>query len=164
MFQVVLFRPEIPPNTGSVMRLCANVGTPLHLIEPLGFDLDDAKLRRAGMDYRDRAVVQVHSDLEQWRTSTQPGRIYALAGEAELGYTEVDFREDDAFLFGPESVGLTPATLDSAWITERLRIPMQPGVRSLNLSNAVSVVLYEAWRQFGFVGAIQPAPAPRQDG
>jgi tRNA (cytidine/uridine-2'-O-)-methyltransferase len=164
MFQVVLFRPEIPQNTGSVMRLCANVGTPLHLIEPLGFDLDDAKLRRAGMDYRDRAVVHVHPDLEHWWALGQPGRVYALAGKAETAYTEVDFREDDAFLFGPESVGLPPETLDAPWITERLRIPMQPDVRSLNLANAVSVVVYEAWRQLDFAGSVGPAAPKQQSG
>ena len=157
MFQVVLFRPEIPPNTGSIMRLCANVGAALHLIEPLGFDLDDAKLRRAGMDYRDRAVVHVHSDLETWRAAARPGRVYALSGQATTVYTEVLFGPDDAFLFGPESVGLPPGVLGSSWLTGRLRIPMQPEVRSLNLSNAVSVVLYEAWRQAGFAGSSEPA-------
>jgi tRNA (cytidine/uridine-2'-O-)-methyltransferase len=162
MFQVVLFRPEIPPNTGSVMRLCANVGAALHLIEPLGFDLDDAKLRRAGMDYRDRAVIHVHRDLEEWRATTGSARVFALSGKARTAYTDVGFEPGDAFLFGPESIGLPEEVLDSFWLTDQLRIPMQMGVRSLNLSNAVSVVLYEAWRQRDFAGSVQPGPVSGQ--
>lgn len=156
MFQVVLFRPEIPPNTGSIMRLCVNVGASLHLIEPLGFDLDDAKLRRAGMDYRDRAVIHVHRDLEEWRGTAGPVRVFALSGKARTAYADIGFLPGDAFLFGPESVGLPEDVLDSSWLADRLRIPMQVGVRSLNLSNAVSVVLYEAWRQRGFAGSVPP--------
>lgn len=150
MFDIVLFHPEIPPNTGNCMRLAANTGCRLHLIEPLGFTLDDTNLRRAGMDYRDRAVVQVHSDLDAWRTSAGPARVFALAGSGTTRYSDVRFERGDSLLFGPESVGLPDEVLEAAWITDVLHIPMQPGVRSLNLANAVSVVIYEAWRQHGF--------------
>lgn len=132
------------------MRLAANTGCRLHLIEPLGFALDDTNLRRAGMDYRDRAVVQVHSDLDAWRTSAGSGRVFALAGSGTTRYSDVLFERGDSLLFGPESVGLPDEVLKAAWITDVLHIPMQPGVRSLNLANAVSVVIYEAWRQHGF--------------
>jgi tRNA (cytidine/uridine-2'-O-)-methyltransferase len=150
MFDIVLFRPEIPPNTGNCMRLAANTGCRLHLIEPLGFALDDAKLRRAGMDYRDRAVVQVHADLNVWRTSANPSRVFALSGSGKARYSDIRFERGDSLLFGPESVGLPGEVLAAPWVTEVLCIPMQTGVRSLNLANAVSVVIYEAWRQHGF--------------
>lgn len=150
MFDIVLFRPEIPPNTGNCMRLAANTGCHLHLIEPLGFTLDDAKLRRAGMDYRDRAVVRVHHDLGAWRTSAEPVRIYALSSSGTTRYTDVGFEPGDTFLFGPESTGLPAEVLQAAWVSDVLNIPMQTGVRSLNLANAVSIVIYEAWRQHGF--------------
>ena len=150
MFDIVLFHPEIPPNTGNCMRLAANTGCRLHLIEPLGFTLEDAKLRRAGMDYRDRAVVHVHPDLESWRASVQPVRVFALSGSGPTRYSDVGFARGDSLLFGPESVGLPSEALDRPWISDVLHIPMQAGVRSLNLANAVSVVIYEAWRQHGF--------------
>ena len=150
MFDIVLFNPEIPQNTGNCMRLAANTGCRLHLIEPLGFALDDAKLRRAGMDYRDRAVVHVHPDLESWRASVVPARVFALSGSGPTRYSDVGFERGDTFLFGPESVGLPPEVLGGPWISDVLHIPMQRGVRSLNLANAVSVVIYEAWRQHGF--------------
>ncbi len=153
MFDVVLFRPEIPPNTGNAMRLCANTGCALHLIEPLGFDLDDAKLRRAGMDYRDKATIRVHPDLDDWRDATTPPRVFALAKAGTTRFTDVDYRPGDALLFGPESVGLPDAVLAAPWITATLHIPMRPGVRSLNLSNSVAVVVFEAWRQNGHQGA-----------
>lgn len=153
MFDIVFFRPEIPPNTGNAMRLAAVTGCRLHLIEPLGFDMDDAKLRRAGMDYRDKAVVTVHPSLEQWRESTAPDRVFALTVDGATAYTDVAFRPGDAFLFGPESVGLPAEVKTLPWLEGRLRLPMVPGVRSLNLSNSASVVVYEAWRQNAFRGA-----------
>lgn len=153
MFHVVLLNPEIPPNTGNAMRLCANTGCRLHLIEPLGFDLDDAKLRRAGMDYRDKAVIQTHSDLAAWRLSVNPGRVYALAKSGQTRFTDIEFQPGDSFLFGRESVGLPTEVLGLPWLSDVLHIPMQPDVRSLNLSNSVAVVIFEAWRQHGFEGS-----------
>lgn len=152
MFDIVFYNPEIPPNTGNAMRLAAVTGCRLHLIEPLGFDMDDARLRRAGMDYRDRAVVQVHPDLEAWREEVKPGRVFALTVDGDRRYSDVEFRLGDAFLFGPESVGLPDEVQREPWITNRLRIPMIPDVRSLNLSNAAAIVVYEAWRRLGFTG------------
>ena len=152
MINVVLIHPEIPPNTGNAMRLAANTGASLHLIEPLGFTLDDAKLRRAGMDYRDRATITVHPDVATWRAG-HSGRIFALAKSGDTRYDAVSYRPGDALLFGREAVGLDPQVISAPWVDEVLTIPMQPGVRSLNLSNSVAVVTYEAWRQFGFVGA-----------
>ncbi len=152
MFEIVLFQPEIPPNTGNAMRLAANTGCRLHLIEPLGFSLDDAKLRRAGMDYRDKAVVSVHRDVDSWRAGVDPPRVFALAKSGDTDYTDVRYRPGDALLFGPESVGLPAEILAAAWIEAVLTIPMRPGVRSLNLSNSVALVTFEAWRQVGFAG------------
>ena len=153
MFDVVFFTPEIPPNTGNAMRLAAVTGSRLHLIEPLGFDMDDAKLRRAGMDYRDKAVVAIHPDLDTWRSTAQPERVFALTVDGERLYTEENFEAGDTFLFGPESVGLPEDVKIMPWVTQRLRLPMVPGVRSLNLSNSAAVVVYEAWRQLGFPGS-----------
>ncbi len=168
MFHVVLYRPEIPPNTGNAMRLSANTGCDLHLVEPLGFELTDARLRRAGMDYRDRARVHVHPSLDAWREHVAPGRVFALAVGGRTRYTEVGFRPGDAFLFGPESVGLPDPVLAAPWLDDVLSLPMLPDVRSLNLSNAVAIVVYEAWRQQGFPGAAvepgtrrPPPPPPR---
>lgn len=152
MFDIVFYRPEIPPNTGNAMRLAAVTGCRLHLIEPLGFAMDDARLRRAGMDYRDKASVSVHADLDAWRAETAPSRVFAFTVDAETIYSEVEYQEGDAFVFGPESVGLPDEVQDLAWLTRRLRLPMVPGVRSLNLSNAAAVVVFEAWRQLGFGG------------
>lgn len=149
---VVLVHPEIPPNTGNAMRLAANTGASLHLIEPLGFTLDDARLRRAGMDYRERATVTVHPDLETWQKQHR-GRVFALAKSGTAPYHEVRYRPGDALLFGRESVGLGEALLNAEWLDGVLTIPMRPGVRSLNLSNSVAVVAYEAWRQQGFPGS-----------
>lgn len=153
MFDIVFYTPEIPPNTGNAMRLAAVTGSRLHLIEPLGFDMEDAKLRRAGMDYRDRAAVEVHADLDAWRAQVEPGRVFALTVDADRRYTDVEYMAGDAFIFGPESVGLPDRVQQTNWITERLRIPMVPDVRSINLSNAAAIVVYEAWRQIGFRGA-----------
>jgi tRNA (cytidine/uridine-2'-O-)-methyltransferase len=150
LFDIVLYHPEIPPNTGNCMRLAAITGSRLHLIEPLGFALDDTKLRRAGMDYRDRAVVHVHPDVEAWRSIAGNSRVFALSGSGSTRYSDVDFEQGDSFLFGPESVGLPVEIVRAGWITDVLRIPMQAGVRSLNLANAASIMIYEAWRQHGF--------------
>jgi len=125
----------------------------LHLIEPLGFEMDDAKLRRAGMDYRDKAVVTVHPSLDGWRERTRPSRVFALTVDADTLHADVAFRPGDAFLFGPESVGLPDEVKALAWLEGRLRLPMVAGVRSLNLSNSAAVVVYEAWRQQGFSGS-----------
>ena len=154
MFDIVFYKPEIPPNTGNAMRLAAVTGCRLHLIEPLGFDMDDAKLRRAGMDYRDKASVAVHADLDAWRAETNPSRVFAFTVDADALYTDVHYREGDTLLFGPESVGLPDDVQAIAWITKRLRLPMVDDVRSINLSNSAAVVVYEAWRQLGFGGAI----------
>ena len=153
MFDLVFYQPEIPPNTGNAMRLCAVTGCRLHLIEPLGFEMDDAKLRRAGMDYRDKAAVNVHADLESWRSAQQPKRVYALTVDGEERYTDVAYEAGDVFLFGPESVGLPDDVQGLEWIEARLRLPMVPDVRSVNLSNSAAIVVYEAWRQLGFKGA-----------
>ncbi len=133
------------------MRLAANVGCRLHLIEPLGFTLDDQKLRRAGMDYRDRAVVVVHKDLSAWLEAAQPSRVFALSNKGEKRFTDVEYENDDSLLLGPESVGLPDEVLRATFVTEVIHIPMQPGVRSLNLANAAAIAIYEAWRQHSFV-------------
>ncbi len=156
MFSIVFYHPEIPPNTGNAMRLAAVSGCQLHLIEPLGFEMDDARLRRAGMDYRDKATVQVHSDLETWRSQAKPGRVFAFTVDAEVLYTDVSYSRGDSLLFGPESVGLPDVVKDGPWITQRLRIPMVPDVRSINLSNSAAIAVYEAWRQLGFALSESP--------
>lgn len=153
MFDIVFYTPEIPPNTGNAMRLAAVTGCRLHLIAPLGFEMDDARLRRAGMDYRDRAVVAVHDGIESWRRAMQPERVFAFTVDGEKLYTEERYREGDVFLFGPESVGLPEDVREQPWVTRRLRLPMVPGVRSINLSNSAAIVVYEAWRQLGFPGS-----------
>jgi tRNA (cytidine/uridine-2'-O-)-methyltransferase len=152
MLHVVLYQPEIPPNTGNVIRLCANTGARLHLIRPLGFDLDHAKLRRAGLDYHEFAKIAVHDDLDAFIAAAQPSRLFALSTRASTLYTNVQFAENDAVIFGPETRGLPQALLDSLPPEQCLRLPMRPDNRSLNLSNAVAVVAYEAWRQMGFCG------------
>lgn len=153
MLDIVFYRPEIPPNTGNAMRLAAVTGCHLHLIRPLGFEMDDARLRRAGLDYRDRAVVAVHDDLDGWRESSVPGRVFAFTVDGEIRYDEVGYREGDAFVFGPESDGLPASVKDRPWVDRVVRIPMVSGVRSINLSNAAAIVVYEAWRQLGFRGS-----------
>jgi len=154
MVDVLLFQPEIPPNTGNVMRLCANTGARLHLIEPLGFTLDDAKLRRAGLDYGDWSDVVVHATIEAALNTLKPTRVWAFTTKAARNYTDIRFSSGDAFLFGPETRGLPADVLAGFSADARLRIPMRPDSRSLNLSNAVSVAVYEAWRQLGFAGAV----------
>lgn len=156
MFEIAFLWPEIPPNTGNAMRLAAVTGARLHLIKPLGFDLTDAKLRRAGMDYRDKATVRVHPDLESCLASLPARRVFAFTVEAECSYHEVDYRPGDVFLFGPESVGLPAEAKAHPRVTRLLRIPMLAGVRSLNLANSAAIAVYEAWRQNGFRGAAPP--------
>lgn len=153
MFHIVLYEPEIPPNTGNIIRLCANTGARLHLIHPLGFVLDDARLRRAGLDYREFASIKEHGSFEAFLEAVRPARWFALTTQGRRSYAEVRFEPGDAFVFGPETRGLPASLLDFLPEPRRLCIPMQPQSRSLNLSNAVSVVLYEAWRQSGFAGA-----------
>ncbi len=150
MFHVILYQPEIPPNTGNVIRLCANAGAALHLIEPLGFNFDDRHLRRAGLDYHDLAQVQRHPSLESCLHVLPKARLFACSTRGRTGYADVRYQAGDALLFGPETRGLPDDIIDSVPVAQRLTIPMRPGNRSLNLSNAVSVILYEAWRQQGF--------------
>ena len=152
MIHVVLYQPEIPPNTGNVIRLCANSGARLHLIRPLGFELDHAKLRRAGLDYHEFADVDVHDTLDAFIATVQPQRLFALSTRGTTLYTKAAFAENDAVLFGPETRGLPQAVLDGLPTEQQLRLPMRPHNRSLNLSNAIAVVVYEAWRQMGFAG------------
>jgi len=152
MFSVILYEPEIPPNTGNIIRLCANTGTDLHLIEPLGFELDEKRLRRAGLDYREFVSVQTHASLDACLASLGMPRVFALSTRNSLRYDEATFRKGDALLFGPETRGLPLAVLDALPPEQRLRLPMREGNRSLNLSNSAAVVVYEAWRQLGFEG------------
>ena len=150
MFEVILYRPEIPPNTGNIIRLCANTGSRLHLIEPLGFNLEQRELRRAGLDYADLAVVRVHRTLPECLAELNGARIHAIETGATRPYSAARFQRGDALLFGPETRGL-PAELLATLAPENiLSIPMRPGNRSLNLSNAVALVVYEAWRQQDF--------------
>ncbi|MGE8407062.1 MAG: tRNA (uridine(34)/cytosine(34)/5-carboxymethylaminomethyluridine(34)-2'-O)-methyltransferase TrmL [Pseudomonas sp.] len=150
MFHVILFQPEIPPNTGNIIRLCANSGCDLHLIEPLGFELDDKRLRRAGLDYHEYAPVKRHANLAACLESLGQPRLFAFTTKGSQPFHEVAFAPGDAFLFGPESRGLPAEVLDALTSEQRLRLPMRPGCRSLNLSNTVAVAVYEAWRQQGF--------------
>ena len=154
MFHVVLYQPEIPPNTGNVIRLCANTGCRLHLIKPLGFELDDRRMRRAGLDYREWAELQVYDSLAEFTAATQPPRIFALTTRGVTRHTQPRYAAGDAFLFGPETRGLPQSVLEEYPAEQWLRLPMQPHSRSLNLSNAVAVTVFEAWRQLDFSGAI----------
>jgi tRNA (cytidine/uridine-2'-O-)-methyltransferase len=157
MFDVLLFQPEIPPNTGNAIRLCANTGARLHLIRPLGFEIDDKQLRRAGLDYHEYAQMRVHDSLDAalvaiTTANGAPPRLFALSTRNAVRYDTVTFAPGDAFLFGPETRGLPAEVLDQVPDGQRLRLPMRPDNRSLNLSNAVAVVVFEAWRQHGFDG------------
>ena len=154
MFSIVLYQPEIPPNTGAIMRLAANTGCRLHLIEPLGFEMSDARLRRAGMDYRDKAVTKVHGNLSDWLEATRPPRVIAFSPHGSRWHSDLDYQPGDALLFGPESVGLPPEVLSAPWVDHTVRIPMLPDVRSLNLANSAAIAVYEAWRQQHHRGAI----------
>jgi tRNA (cytidine/uridine-2'-O-)-methyltransferase len=153
MLHVILFRPEIPPNTGNVIRLCANTGAALHLIRPLGFELDDARLRRAGLDYHEYARLTVHDDLASCLATLDAPRVFAFTTRGHTAHVDARFADGDALLFGCETAGLPADVLDALPPAQRLRLPMRPDSRSLNLSNTVAVAVYEAWRQLDFVGA-----------
>lgn len=154
MFHVVLYQPEIPPNTGNVIRLCANSGVALHLIRPLGFELEDSKLRRAGLDYHELATVREYDNLAAFYKAVAPARVFAFTTRGTTSYTDVAYRPGDAFVFGPETRGLPEAVLATLAPERRLRLPMKEGSRSLNLSNTVAIAVYEAWRQQGFIGGV----------
>jgi tRNA (cytidine/uridine-2'-O-)-methyltransferase len=153
MFHIVLFQPEIPPNTGNIIRLCANTGCQLHLIHPLGFELDDKKLRRAGLDYDEFAQVKNYDNLQQFLSTIDNSRVFACSTKGTHAHSEPNFKSGDAFIFGPETRGLPEDYLNTLPKTHVLRIPMLPNSRSMNLSNSVSVVVYEAWRQLDYSGA-----------
>jgi len=153
MLDVVLYRPEIPPNAGNAIRLAANTGARLHLVEPLGFALEDRQLRRAGLDYHEMANVRVHRDWPACRAALADRRLFAVSTRGSVSYAETRYAAGDAFVFGAETSGLPQALLEEFAPARRLRLPMRPGNRSLNLSNAVAVVVFEAWRQLGFRGA-----------
>ena len=152
MFDIVLYQPEIPPNTGNIIRLAANTGATLHLVEPLGFRLEDRELRRAGLDYHEYAGLVLHKDWEAACAYLQGKRMFAFSTHAQRRYSDVEFRAGDALLFGPETRGLPPELLQTFAPEQRLKLPLRPDNRSLNLSNAVAVAVYEAWRQQGFRG------------
>jgi tRNA (cytidine/uridine-2'-O-)-methyltransferase len=154
MFHIVLYEPEIPANTGNIIRLCANTGAQLHLIKPLGFELDDKKLRRAGLDYHEWATVKAYSSFDGFVSQVNPERIFAMTTKAKQRFSDVAFQCDDALLFGPETRGLPATVLARVGNQQCLYLPMREESRSLNLSNSVSVVLYEAWRQIGFSGSL----------
>ena len=153
MFRILFDSPEIPGNTGNAIRLAAITGAELHLVEPLGFDFSDAKLRRAGLDYHDLAVVTVHADLAAAWAALQPERVFAFTSDGETSYTDISYRPGDVLMFGRESVGLSEDAKHDPHVTSRVRLPMLPALRSLNLANAASIAVYEAWRQNGFTGA-----------
>ncbi|MFJ4228211.1 tRNA (cytidine(34)-2'-O)-methyltransferase [Paenarthrobacter nicotinovorans] len=153
MFRILFHTPEIPGNTGNAIRLAAITGAELHLVEPLGFDFSDAKLRRAGLDYHDLAVVTVHKDIEAAWEALQPERVFAYTSDGETSYTDIEYRPGDVLMFGPESVGLPQWLKQDPHVTARVRLPMRPSLRSLNLANAASIAVFEAWRQNGFAGA-----------
>ncbi|MEE3117882.1 tRNA (uridine(34)/cytosine(34)/5-carboxymethylaminomethyluridine(34)-2'-O)-methyltransferase TrmL [Marinobacter sp.] len=154
MLNVVLYQPEIPPNTGNIIRLCANTGCQLHLIEPLGFSLEDKQMRRAGLDYSEYATVKVHPDYASFLSSEQPRRLFGLTTKGSRPYHEVAFEAGDYLMFGPETRGLPAEIREALPPAQRLRVPMRPESRSLNLSNTAALVVYEAWRQLGFDGAV----------
>lgn len=151
MLHVVLYRPEIPPNAGNAIRLAANTGVRLHFVEPLGFSMDDRQLKRAGLDYHELAQLSVHADWSACRAAL-PGRVFAVTTRARVNYADVRYQTGDAFVFGQETAGLPAGLIDHFPDEMRLRLPMRSGNRSLNLSNAVAVVVFEAWRQLGFAG------------
>lgn len=152
MFHIVLFEPEIPPNTGNIIRLCANTGAALHLVKPLGFSLDDKQLKRAGLDYHEYSTLQVHENWDACKTALAGKRLFAITTKGSTRYSDIQFKTGDVFIFGPETRGL-PEEIRSEFTAEhRLRLPMLPDSRSLNLSNSAAVILYEAWRQIGFEG------------
>ena len=152
MFHVVLFEPEIPPNAGNIIRLCANCGAFLHLVRPLGFRLDDKSLRRSGLDYHDRALIRLHANFADCLNELAMARLFAVETGGRHRYSDVAYRAGDAFVFGPETRGLPDAVLDRIGRDSGVFIPMRPGSRSINLGNAVALVAYEAWRQLDFIG------------
>jgi len=154
MFNIILFEPEIPPNTGNIIRLCANSGSQLHLIQPLGFELDDKRLRRAGLDYHEFAQIKLYANYADFLAMVKPERIFACTTKAITNYDTVSYQTGDYLLFGPETRGLPDSVRESLPTEANIRIPMLPDSRSLNLSNAVSVILFEAWRQNSFKGAL----------
>ena len=154
MFTIVLYQPEIPPNTGNIIRLCANTGTDLHLVKPLGFPLDSSKMKRAGLDYHEFAKLTVHENFEDCLKVLEGHRIFALTTKGKTRPDEASFKEGDVFLFGPETRGLPAEILDSLPAERKLRLPMRPGSRSMNLSNTAAVMLFEAWRQNDYQGGI----------
>ncbi len=153
MLDIVLFEPEIPPNTGNIIRLCANSGFRLHLIEPLGFDIDDKRLRRAGLDYHEFANLKIHKSYQDFVTSEQPRRVFASTTKATRFHTEVNYQVGDYIIFGAETRGLPDVVRDEIPDQHKIRIPMTADSRSMNLSNSVAVIIYESWRQLGFANA-----------
>lgn len=154
MFDIVLYQPEIPPNTGNIIRLCANTGCRLHLIEPLGFALEDKKLRRAGLDYREFADVKIYPDLDSFIRQHQPERVFACSTKGRTTHSDAHYKAGDVFIFGPETRGLPQEYLASLPAEQILRIPMLAESRSMNLSNSVAVIIYEAWRQLDYAGRV----------
>lgn len=152
MFKILFYTPEIPGNTGNAIRLAAITGAELHLVKPLGFNFEDANLRRAGLDYHDLAVMTVHETLDDAWAALTPARVFAFTTTASTNFADIDYREGDVLMFGPESVGLPEAVQNDEHITDRVKIPMVPGRRSLNLANSASIAVYEAWRQHGYDG------------
>ncbi len=154
MFHIVLFEPEIPPNTGNIIRLCANTGAALHLVKPLGFSLEDKQLKRAGLDYHEYSTLQVHENWHACKAALAGKRMFALTTKGSSNFANMQYKADDVFVFGPETRGL-PENIRNEFLAEhRLRLPMLPNSRSLNLSNSAAVLLYEAWRQVGFDGGV----------
>jgi tRNA (cytidine/uridine-2'-O-)-methyltransferase len=157
MISLILYEPEIPPNTGNIIRLCANTGVALHLVEPLGFELDEPRLKRAGLDYAEFASVRTHASLDDCLAELHHPRVFALSTRGRTRHDAPSYKEGDAFLFGPETRGLPQELLDALPPEQRLRLPMKENSRSLNLSNSAAVVVYEAWRQLDFAGSFKPA-------
>ncbi|WP_309080055.1 tRNA (cytidine(34)-2'-O)-methyltransferase [Zhihengliuella sp.] len=153
MFKILFYAPEIPGNTGNAIRLAAVTGAELHLVEPLGFDFDDAKLRRAGLDYHDLALVTVHPSLEAAFEALLPARVFAFTAEGQTLYSDVEYAAGDVLMFGPESVGLPAHVKEDPRVTDRIKLPMLPSRRSMNLANTASIAVFEAWKQHGFAGA-----------
>lgn len=153
MLNIVLFEPEIPPNTGNIIRLCANTGYALHLIKPFGFELDNKQLRRAGLDYHEFAHLMTYENIDDFLKTTQATRLFAITTKGSLAHSDAHYQKNDFLLFGPESRGLPKTILDSLPQEQKIRIPMLPESRSMNLSNAVSVIVYESWRQLGYPNA-----------
>lgn len=154
MFDLVLYQPEIPPNTGNIIRLCANIGANLHLIEPLGFIMDDKRLRRAGLDYAEWVNVRLHRNFTSFIEAVNPPRVFACSTHGKKYHSDIQYQAGDAFLMGPETRGLPPEIRQSDQVSDVIRIPMLPDNRSINLSNATAIIVYEAWRQLGFEGAV----------